>query len=67
MDMSRMINMVIRLVMRRGVNIGIDYAARRGKTPDAMTPEDKAQARAGKEMARKARQGARLARRIGKF
>ncbi|MGB5559270.1 MAG: hypothetical protein WBN04_14820 [Paracoccaceae bacterium] len=65
--MSRLINMVIRLVMRRGVNMGINYAARRGKNPNAMTPEDKSQARAGKEIAKKARQGARLARRIGKF
>jgi len=67
MDLNRLISMAMRLVMRRGVNMGIDYASRRGKDAKAMTPEERAQAKSAKDMANKARKGARLARRIGKF
>ncbi len=67
MNANQLINMVIRMVLRRGVNMGIDYAARRGKDARTLTPEEKAQAKAGKDMASKARQGAKLTRRMGKF
>lgn len=67
MDANRLIQMVIRMVMRRGVNMGIDYATRRGKDAKTMSPEEREQARSAKDIAGKARRGARLARRMGKF
>jgi hypothetical protein len=70
MDLSRILNMVINMVVRKligkGVDAGINYATRRGKTDEEMTPEDHAQAQEAKLMAKRARQAAGLARRIGK-
>ena len=71
MDPNRMINMVINTVMRRLINLGVskgfDMASGKGPTAEPLTPEQKTQAKAGQEMSKKARQGAKLARRIGKF
>lgn len=67
MNAIQLINMVIRMVMRRGVNAGIDYAARRGQHPKAMTPEERAKSAETKDLAGKARKGARLAKRMGRF
>lgn len=66
--MDRIIQMILNKLLGRlvntAVNKGVDYAARRGKSPDQMTPEELEQARAGKEMAKRARQAAKLTRRI---
>ncbi len=66
--MDRIIQMILNKLLGRlvntAVNKGVDYAVRRGKSLDEMTPEDHAQARAGKEMAKRARQAAKLTRRI---
>lgn len=66
--MDRIIQMILNKLLGRlvntAVNKGVDYAARRGKSPDQMTPEEHEQARAGKEMAKRARQAAKLTRRI---
>lgn len=66
-------NQIIRMLMRifrpfinRGINAGIDYAARRGKPAEEMTPEERKQAAQGKEMTRRARQMARMGRRMGR-
>lgn len=71
MNIERLIRMAsrrfMRKIMNRGINAGIDYAARRGSDPQNMTPEEKQQARAAKQTARKARQGAKLLRRIGRM
>jgi len=71
MNANQMINMVMRLfirkVMNRGIDAGLKYATRRGKKPENMTPEDQAQERAGKETAKRARQAAKLGRRIGRM
>ncbi|MGO4914954.1 hypothetical protein [Pseudogemmobacter sp. W21_MBD1_M6] len=71
MDMTKLINMIVNIVTRKlintGVNKGIEVASRRGKTAAAMTPADHTQAKAGKDAAKRARQMARMARRIGKF
>ena len=63
MNANQLINMVIRMVMRRGVNMGINHAARRGMDARTMTPQERAQAKSARDMADKARKGARLARR----
>ena len=66
--MDRIIQMILNKLLGRlvntAVNKGVDYASRRGKSPDQMTDEDHEQARAGKEMAKRARQAAKLTRRI---
>ena len=67
MNASRLINMVLRIFMRKAVNKGIDMAANRGKSPAEMTPEEREQAQQAKQTAKKARKLARLARRIGRF
>lgn len=68
MNLNQIINMVIRMVMRRGINMGInkgiDLAARRGKAPSAMTPEERKQAQKAKQTAAKARKAARITRRF---
>ncbi len=59
MNLNQIINMVLRIFMRKavnfGVNKGIDMAARRGKPDSEMTPEDHQQAAKARETAQKAR------------
>ncbi|OYU37664.1 MAG: hypothetical protein CFE33_19800 [Pseudorhodobacter sp. PARRP1] len=66
--MDRIIQMILNKLLGRlvntAVNKGVDYAARRGKSPDQMTPAELQQAQAGKDMAKRARQAAKLTRRI---
>ncbi|MDB5661444.1 MAG: hypothetical protein JWS10_4059 [Cypionkella sp.] len=66
--MDRIIQMILNKLLGRlvntAVNKGVDYAARRGKSPQDMSPEELQQARAGKDMANRARQAAKLTRRI---
>ena len=66
--MDRMIQMILNKLLGRLVNTaitkGVDYAVRGGKSPAQMTPEEQQQARAGKEMAKRAQQAAKLTRRI---
>ncbi len=57
-------NLLIRKAVNKGVDMGIDYASRRGKPVADMTPEDHAQAQSGKAMAKRAKQAARLTRRL---
>jgi hypothetical protein len=65
--MDRIINMIINQVIRRfvniGVNKGIDYAARKGKPAEKLTP---AQSNAARETAKRARQAAKITRRLGR-
>jgi len=67
MNINRIINMLLRMFMRKAVNKGIDMAARRGKPPAEMTPEEREQAQIAKQTAGKAQKLARLARRLGRF
>lgn len=68
MDLNRLIQMLMRMFLRKAVNKGIrsatDYASRRGKPPAEMTPEERAQAARAKELADKAKKMARLGRRL---
>jgi hypothetical protein len=68
--MERLISMIINAVMRqlinRGVKSGIDYAARRGKPTDQMTPLEREQSQSAKSLAKRAKQAADLARRLGR-
>lgn len=68
MNIERLISMILRQATRRlvnrGVDAGIDLAARGGRSHEEMTPEERQRARAAKQTARRARQAARLIRRM---
>ena len=70
MDLSRILNMIINMVVRKlvgkGVDAGINYAVGRGKSAEDMTPEELAQMNEAKASAKRAKQVASLARRIGR-
>jgi hypothetical protein len=64
MDWNRLLNMLTRMFIRTAVRTGVDYAARKGKPESEMTPEERKQAKAAKDMAQKAQKAARLGRRL---
>jgi len=66
MNVDRLMNMVLRKLMRTGMNKGIDLASRKGKRPEDMTPEERAQAKEASQTAKKAQKGMRTARRFMK-
>ncbi|MBN2905447.1 MAG: hypothetical protein JXJ18_01930 [Rhodobacteraceae bacterium] len=72
MNANGLINMAVRIVMRKlmnkGVDAGIDLASRRGQGaqhPDAP-PDPKLQART-RETRKRAQQAMKIARRMGRF
>ncbi len=60
------INAVLRQVINRGIKTGIDYASRGGKPVSDMTPEERQQSQGAKELAKRARQAANMAKRLGR-
>jgi hypothetical protein len=70
MDVQRLISMLGRMFLRKamtkGLNAGIDLVARKGKAPADMTPADHDQARKARDLAKRARQAARITRRLGR-
>ncbi|QYK43270.1 MAG: hypothetical protein KF887_09340 [Paracoccaceae bacterium] len=70
MDFGGVIRMIINRFLRRGVNTainkGIRHTAAKGKAPKDMTPAERDQAARGRELAKRARQAARVTRRLGK-
>ena len=68
--MDRIINMIINQVIRRFVNIGInkgfDHFSGKGKAAGQMTKADHAQANSGRDLAKRARQAAKITRRLGR-
>jgi len=60
MNMNRLISMGLRVLMRKGV----DVMAKRGKQPQDMTPDERAQAKSAQQTAQKAQKGMRAARRF---
>ncbi|MDQ1847920.1 hypothetical protein Q9299_06435 [Gemmobacter fulvus] len=70
MDFARIIQQIANIFIRKAVNTavnkGVDYAARRGKTPAAMTQKDKDQAASARDMVKKARKAAQVTRRLGR-
>ncbi len=65
--LNRLINMVTRRAMNRGMRAGIDHMAGGGKPPSEMTREEREQARALRKQAQGAKRAARMARRMGRF
>ncbi len=70
MDLGRIVTMIVNIVMRRavnaGINKGINHFAGKGKSDAPMTAAEKAQAAKGRDMTKRARQAARLTRKIGR-
>jgi hypothetical protein len=70
MNLNQIVNMVVRMVTRRlintGINKGIDLAARKGKPKGKMTSADHQQANSARETVKRARQAARITRRLGR-
>lgn len=64
--LMQIMNMFFRKAMNKGINAGINQLARNGKDPKDMTPEDHAQAKQAKDLAQRARQMAKLSRRLGR-
>ena len=60
MNMNRLINMGMRMLM----NKGIEAASRRGKKLEDMTPEERQAAKRNQQNANKARRGLGIARRF---
>lgn len=60
MNMNRLINMGMRMLMNKGV----EFAARKGKKLEDMTPEERQSAKAAQQNANKARRGLGIARRF---
>ena len=64
--LSQIMNMVLRKFMNKGINAGIKHAASRGKSPKDMTPAEREQAKRAQDLAGKARQMAKIGRRMGR-
>jgi hypothetical protein len=64
MDVNGLINMLARMFIRTAVDKGIEYAASKGKPESEMTPEERAKARANREMAEKAQKALQTGRRF---
>lgn len=64
MNVNRLINRGVKMLMRKGIDKGIDMAATRGQDPSEMTPEDREQAKSAKQTANKAKKTMRAARRF---
>ena len=66
--MDRIIQMVLNRflgqLINRAISGGISFAARRGKAPAEMTESEREQARAGEDLAKKARKISRASRRL---
>jgi hypothetical protein len=56
----------MRRTINTGINKGIALAARKGKPASEATPEDRKQAASARQMAKRARQAARITRRLGR-
>ena len=64
--LQMIINSVLRQFVNRGVKAGIDHFAGGGKPKSAMTTDELQQSQDAKSIARRARQAANLARRMGR-
>ena len=71
MNANQIINMIMRIFIRKAVNksisAGIGRVAGRGKAPSKMTGQERNHAKSGKETVKRARQGMKMARRIGRL
>lgn len=64
MNMNRLINMGVRMLMNKGINKGIDVASRRGKKAEDMTPDERQAAQAARKNTGNARRSLGMLRRF---
>lgn len=57
-------NMILRRLLSRGVNKGIELAAGKGKAPSQMTPAERKAAKSARQAVKRARQAAAITRRL---
>ena len=64
MNMNRLINMGMRMLMNKGINQGIKVAANRGKKTEDMTPEERQAAKKARQNTHNARRGVNMVNRF---
>lgn len=68
MNLNQLVNMVVNIVMRRllniGINKGINAVSRKPGAKTPMTPNEAKQAQTTREAIKRARQAARITRRL---
>lgn len=66
--MDKIIQMLINMVMRKGMDIamnkGADLIAGRGKSPEDMTPEEREMAKRGRQAAKQMKKGLKMGRKL---
>lgn len=71
MSANQLINMALRILTRKAVNKGLNAGVKQMSKGNAaqgkLTPEERAARKQAQETAKRAKQAARLARRLGKF
>lgn len=61
---QQLLNRLLGRLMNRAVDKGISFVANRGRDPSQMTDAERAQARSGQDLAKKARKVSRASRRL---
>ena len=64
MNLNRLVNMGLRMIMRKGINAGISTAANRGKSREEMTPQERRAAKSTRSNAKGVQRGMRTLRRF---
>jgi len=64
MNANQIVNMIIRKVMSRGINAGINRIAGGGSHQDDLTPDERRRAKKGKKTANQAQRSMRMFRRF---
>jgi hypothetical protein len=64
MDANRLISMLTRMFVRSATDAGIDAATRKGKPVSEMTPQERQQAKAARETAKRFQKTTRMVRRL---
>jgi hypothetical protein len=64
MNLNGLYNMLAKMLVRSAMDVGIDFAARRGKPEAEMTPEERAQAKKARELAARAKDVQKVTRRL---
>lgn len=65
--MERILNMILRRLVNKGVNSGIKAVSNRGKRDGDDTPEQRQMNRQGQQKAKGFKQATRVLRRLNKF
>ena len=64
--MERLVTLIFRMLFSRLLGKGMTHLASRGKPAAPMTAQERAQAKAGRVAAKRARQAIRVGRRLGR-